>query len=50
MDDIQSELKEIPCWTMAYVRREFNQAARVMARLAASKEMDTLWFHSPPKI
>jgi hypothetical protein len=29
-----------------YVRREFNQAAHVMARLAISKEMDRLWFHS----
>jgi hypothetical protein len=42
------ELQGLPCWKMMYVRREANQIAHKLARMASSQVMDSLWNFFPP--
>jgi hypothetical protein len=40
IDDIRAALQPFTSWTMAYVRREGNQPAHLLARMATTNEVD----------
>jgi ribonuclease HI len=48
VDDIRSEVRNLPQWTMNHVCRESNQAAHVMAKVAQTASMDGLWLLNTP--
>jgi hypothetical protein len=48
VDDIRVDLKHFTHWKLSYVRREANQAAHLLARLATRQKIEKLWPSAPP--
>lgn len=49
VEDILQTLQAVGGWKMGYVRREANNAAHVLARLAAKQNMNNEWLNDPPE-
>ncbi|XP_059461784.1 uncharacterized protein LOC132190750 [Corylus avellana] len=48
VDDIRMEIQTFTSWKVAYVRREANHVAHMLARMATTQIMDRLWTFVPP--
>jgi hypothetical protein len=48
-EDIRSSLETFSSWRLEFVRRELNQVAHTLARLASKSNMDRVWDREPPK-
>ena len=47
-EDIRSSLETFSSWKLEFVRRELNQVAHVLARLASKSNMERVWEREPP--
>ena len=48
-EDIKHEQQALPQWSFSFVRRDGNNAARILSRLATKSFLDQMWLHEPPE-
>ena len=49
IDDIRYRFQNFTQWTMAYVKRDANQAAHMVARMATAQVLDRTWNNDFPE-